>query len=50
VERVQSLERADFERLLRVFNLQIVEAFGDYQLNPWTAHSPRLMLLAEKID
>ncbi|MGB1578190.1 MAG: class I SAM-dependent methyltransferase [Flavobacteriales bacterium] len=49
VERVQSLERADFERLLRVCNLQIVEAFGDYQLNPWTAKSPRLMLLAEKI-
>lgn len=48
VERVQSLERADFERLLRVYNLRIVEAFGDYQLNPWTAKSPRLMLLAEK--
>jgi SAM-dependent methyltransferase len=48
VERVQSLDRSDFDRLLRVCNLRIVDAYGDYQLNPWTASSPRLMLLAEK--
>lgn len=48
-ERVQALTIQDFERYLYQFNMQLVEVFGDYNLNEFNADtSERLILIAEK--
>ena len=48
VERVRALERHDLEALLNKHGFTILKTWGDYNLNAWTASSPRCMILAER--
>ena len=46
IEKVRSLQLSDFEALLEKSDLQIVELFGDYELNPYHANnSERLIMM-----
>lgn len=46
-ERVRAFELADFKRLLKQADLQLVESFGSYDLQPYDpTHSKRLVLIA----
>lgn len=48
-EQVQLLELPDFENLLGKAGLHIQETFGDFDLNPFQAHTAeRLILIAQK--
>jgi cyclopropane fatty-acyl-phospholipid synthase-like methyltransferase len=45
-EKVRSLKLSDFQKLLEKSDLQIVELFGDYQLNPYhSSNSERLIMM-----
>ena len=48
VEQVQLLSLSDFEKLFSDFGLNLIQTFGDYQLNPFTDKSERLILVARK--
>lgn len=49
-ERVRGFDKTDFESLFSNTDLQIVETFGNYQLNPFQEEqSNRLIIIAEKI-
>ncbi len=47
-ERVQLLELTDFEKFYSPFGLVTEKLFGDYQLNPFTVNSERLIIIARK--
>ncbi|MEI7801610.1 MAG: class I SAM-dependent methyltransferase [Bacteroidota bacterium] len=47
-ERVQMLELADFEKYYSPFGLVTEKVFGDYQLNPFSKNSERLIIIARK--
>ena len=48
VEQVQLLSLSDFEKLFSDFGLKLIHTFGDYQLNPFSDKSERLILVARK--
>jgi SAM-dependent methyltransferase len=49
-ERVRALRLENFENLCALNGLQIIETFGDYDLNPYDSqNSPRLIFIAEKL-
>ena len=47
-ERVQLLLLSDFEKYYSPFGLETVKVFGDYELNPFTKSSERLIIIAKK--
>ncbi|PUZ25115.1 class I SAM-dependent methyltransferase [Chitinophaga parva] len=48
-ECVNAFTLADFERMFALQGLKLLDTFGDYYFNAYSAqHSPRLILLAEK--
>jgi SAM-dependent methyltransferase len=48
-ERVQALTKADFELLLENANFEVMNAFGNYQLDPFNeSTSDRLILISRK--
>jgi hypothetical protein len=48
-EQVDALEFADFKGYLNTADLELVDTFGDYGLNPFDAEtSDRLILIAKK--
>lgn len=47
-EQVQALTLNDFKRLLSVTGFELMKIFGDYDLNPYTDESDRLILLIQK--
>ena len=47
-ESVQLLELKDFEKFYSPFGLETEKVFGDYQLNPFTEYSERLIIIARK--
>ena len=48
-ERVRALQLEDFEKLCTLNGLQIIQTFGDYNLNTYDKdNSPRLIFIAEK--
>lgn len=48
-ERVQALQKNDFEALLKKSNLKLLSIFGDYKLSPFDqTESDRLIIIAEK--
>ena len=48
VERVQALTLAKFQTLLAGNELLIDRLFGDYDLGPWSQHSPRCLMIVKK--
>jgi len=48
VEHVKSWDIVELELLLSGVGLQVTTKYGDYNLNPYTLDSPRLILIAEK--
>lgn len=49
-ERVRLFEQRDCQELLQRAGLQVVQTYGNYQLEPFeVAHSPRLILIARKV-
>ena len=49
-ESVHLLTRDDFGRLYATAGLRLTHTFGDYDGAPYTAQSPRLILMAEKLE
>ena len=50
-ERVQALTRANFSALLTDCGFELINTFGDYNLNPFVPdRSPRLILIAKSIN
>lgn len=48
-EKVQALDLSDFQKLFNATELQIIDTFGDYALQPYDSNkSSRLILLAQK--
>lgn len=47
-ERVMAFERDDLEALLTEAGLQVQHCFGDYELQPWSADRPRVIIIAQK--
>ena len=48
VEQVKSWNIEELKMLLSAVGLQVTTNYGDYNLNPYTLYSPRLILIAEK--
>ena len=45
-EKVKAYRLEDFSTMLKKFNLEIIETFGDYKLNPFNKEtSPRLIMI-----
>ena len=45
-EKVKAYRLEDFSTMLKKFNLEIIETFGDYKLNPFNKEtSPRLIMV-----
>ena len=45
-EKVKAYRLEDFSIMLKKFNLEIIETFGDYKLNPFNKEtSPRLIMI-----
>ncbi len=50
-EKVQALTRSDFKKLLSEAGFELINTFGDYNLNPFIPdRSPRLILVAKKVE
>ena len=46
IEKVKAYRLEDFLTMLKKFNLEIIETFGDYKLNPFIKEtSPRLIMI-----
>lgn len=49
-ERVRLFTLDDFYRIFAQAGLDVIQVFGDYNLNPLTKDSPRLILVAKALD
>lgn len=50
-ERVAKFDLDDFSEMLSTANMEIVQVFGDYHLNPFNVQtSPRLIIIAKKLN
>jgi len=48
-ERVAKFSLGDFTDMLSFQNMQVIEVFGDYKLNPYDVRkTPRLIIIARK--
>jgi SAM-dependent methyltransferase len=47
-EKVKLIDKAWFEKSFMATGLQIQHIFGDYELNPYSSNSERLILIAQK--
>ncbi len=47
-ERVNALELSDFEKYFLPNNMQLVQTFGNYKLEPLQVESPRLIMIFKK--
>ena len=48
-ERVRALTKKDFKRMLHIVDMNIIDIFGDYNLNEFDeSNSNRLIIIAKK--